>query len=139
MASKDLIELDTSRENTVLAELQCWSCKLRSTSVHYRSRWTAALVQGARFGLAAAMWLRFADPRVEQAWRVHHNASRVHTDLLWCCILLLVWLVNIGKLIASRGSAPVFVAIGPALLLITVRGRAVRSGAGLLVVADALV
>lgn len=67
------------------------------------------------------MWLRFADARVERAWRAYHAASHTSTDLLWCALLLLVWLVAIGKRIFIHGPTPLLLAGGPALLLLAVR------------------
>ena len=67
------------------------------------------------------MWLRFADARVERAWRAYHAASHTSTDLLWCALLLLVWLVAIGKRFFTHGPMPLLLAGGPALLLLAVR------------------
>ena len=67
------------------------------------------------------MWLRFADARVERAWRAYHAASHTGTDLLWCGLLLLLWLVFIGKRVYMHGPVPLLLACGPALLLLAVR------------------
>ena len=67
------------------------------------------------------MWLQFANARVEQGWRSYHSASHARTDLLWCLLLLAVWLTAIGKLIWRDSQAPLLVGAGPALLVITVR------------------
>ena len=85
------------------------------------SAWTRARACRASCRRAWPMWLRFADARVERAWRAYHAASHTSTDLLWCALLLLVWLVAIGKRAYTHGPTPLPLAGGPALLLLAVR------------------
>ena len=92
------------------------------TAIHsICSAWTRARGCCASCRRAWLMWLRFADARVERAWRAYHAASHTSTDLLWCALLLLVWLVAIGKRFFTHGPTPLLLAGGPALLLLAVR------------------